>query len=321
MSIFRYNFLVLFLLCISQIQAQDVSLYQQFNGRYDFLFFGNTMNPMENHIMPTPEIFTSSSAGFTLNDGDIIHRAFLYWAGCGMGDFEVELNSQPLVAERTFHHQRMWQTLTMDYFSAFYDVTPILQNTGAGTYTLSELDAPGVFPHYFYNKTNFAGWAVIVIVENPDFPLNQLNLYDGMQAVPDELTITLNSLNVIDNVGAKIGFLAWEGDKNIASGETLSLNGQPLSNPPLNPENNAFNGTNSFTGSDELYNMDLDVYDIQDYISITDSVATIRLTSGQDVVMINAIVTKLNSQLPDATISIDSVALQCSSRILTVDFT
>src|SRR5690606_4515720 len=115
--------------------------------------------------------------------------------------------------------------------------------------------------------------------------------------------------NVIDNVGAKIGFLAWEGDKSIAWSETLSRNGQPLSNPPLNPENNAFNGTNSFTGSDELYNMDLDVYDIQDYISITDSTATIKLTSSQDVVMINAVVTKLNSQLPDATIIIDNVTV------------
>jgi hypothetical protein len=73
------------------------------------------------------------------------------------------------------------------------------------------------------------------------------------------------------------------------------------SNLPLNPVDNAFNGTNSFTGSTSLYNMDLDVYTIQNNINIGDTSAQIQLTSGQDFVMINAIVTKLNSQLPDAT--------------------
>jgi hypothetical protein len=43
-----------------------------------------------------------------------------------------------------------------------------------------------------------------------------------------------------------------------------------------------------------LYNMDLDVY-TQNNINIGDTSAQIQLTSGQDFVMINAIVTKLNS--------------------------
>jgi hypothetical protein len=37
-------------------------------------------------------------------------------------------------------------------------------------------------------------------------------------------------------------------------------------------------------------------------------------TSGQDFVMINAIVTKLNSQLPDATLRINNIDLACDSR-------
>jgi hypothetical protein len=38
------------------------------------------------------------------------------------------------------------------------------------------------------------------------------------------------------------------------------------------------------------------------------------LTSGQDFVMINAIVTKLNSQLPDATLRINNIDLACDSE-------
>jgi hypothetical protein len=86
----------------------------------------------------------------------------------------------------------------------------------------------------------------------------------------------------------------------------------------LNPVDNAFNGTNSFTGSTSLYNMDLDVYTIQNNINI--GIAQIQLTSGQDFVMINAIVTKLNSQLPDATLRINDIALLCNSRKITIDY-
>jgi len=135
-----------------------------------------------------------------------------------------------------------------------------------------------------------------------------------MQSIPNEITITLNSLNVIDNQDARIGFVAWEGDKNIAVNESLLINGNLIDNPPLNPGNNAFNGTNSFTGASDLYNMDLDVYNIQNNIHIGDTKANIKLTSGQDFVMINAIVTKLNSQLPDATIKINQINKTCNSK-------
>jgi hypothetical protein len=82
------------------------------------------------------------------------------------------------------------------------------------------------------------------------------------------------------------------------------VNGNPISNLPLNSDN-AFNGTNS-TGSTSLYNMDLDVYNIQNNINI--GILRQKSTySGQDFVMINAIVTKLNSQLPDATLRINNI--------------
>ncbi|WP_290847885.1 gliding motility-associated C-terminal domain-containing protein [Flavobacterium sp.] len=299
--------------------AQDISLYQQFNGRYDFVFFGNTMNTMENSYMPVPTVLTSTAADFNLTANDQIEAAYLYWAGCGFGDFQVELNGVPITAERTFAHQ--WVSgNTYDYFSAFADVTAQVQATGNGTYTLSELDVSNYINFAFTNRTNFAGWAIVVVYKNNSLPLNQLNVYDGMQAVPTEITISLNSLNVIDNVGAKIGFLAWEGDKNIANMESLTINGDVLSNA-LNPWNNAFNGTNTFTNSDQLYNMDLDVYEIQGNINIGDTTAEITLHSEQDVVMVNAVVTKLNSQLPDATIVSDTISVFCNSQQIVVDYT
>ena len=308
--------------------SQNVSLFQQFNGRYDFTFIGNTMNPSENSFQSAPSIFTSSSANLSLSSSDTIEAAYLYWAGSGTGDFNVDLNATSLSADRTFAFQRTTGTLTLDYFSAFKDITSIVKATGNGVYTLSELDVTAFIDQHFIIRTNFAGWAIIVIYKNNSLPLNQLNVYDGLQNIPIGqisepligLTITLNSLNVIDNNNAKIGFLAWEGDSGISVNESLRINGILISNPPLNPATNAFNGTNSFTNSSDLYNMDLDVYSIQNTISIGDTSATIRLTSGQDFVMINAVVTKLNSQLPDATIESESVLQNCDSRKLVLNY-
>lgn len=317
----RYLFSVVFLLFPVLFFAQDVSLFEQFNGRYDFIFIGNTLNTSENNLNTDCTITNTSSATLNLRPEDEITKAFLYWAGSGTGDFEVKLNGNLINAERRF---ALFQN-SFDYFCAFTDITSQIQNTGNGNYTLSDLDLQSfITPEaYCNNRTNFGGWAIVIVYKNENLPLNQLNIYDGLQGVSRDrqnLNLTLNSLNVIDNDGAKIGFVAWEGDKNLAVNETLKINGNTLSNA-LNPPNNAFNGTNTFTNSDTLYNMDLDVYDIENHIQIGNQSAQIQLTSGQDFVMISTIVTKLNSQLPDATISIDSVYLQCRSQIINVDYT
>ena len=316
-----FYFIICFLLSATSF-AQNVTLYEQFNGKYDFVFFGNTLNPLENGTGGPCEVFTSAAADLNLNPTDVITKAYLYWAGSGPGDFNIKLNSVDITPDRTFTHTS--STAGLKYFSAFKDVTSQVLATGTGNYLLSDLDvSPFLIPNQSYcaNATNFAGWAIIVIYENANLPINQINVYDGLQGVPTELTITLSNLNVIDDQGAKIGFVAWEGDRSIAVNETLTINGIPVGNPPLNPVNNAFNGTNSFTGSDTLYNMDLDAYEIQGYINVGDETAEIKLTSGQDVVMINAVVTKLNSQLPDATIVIDHVLTECNSREIVVDYT
>lgn len=303
--------------------GQNISLYHQFNGRYDFTFVGNTLNPSENSFQTSPSVFTTSTASLNLNSNDVIEKAYLYWAGCGTGDFDIKLNGTNVTASRTFSNV-LNQGFIFNFFSAFADVTSLVQAQGNGNYTVSDLDVSSFIDFHFQNKTNFAGWAIIVVYKNNSLPLNQLNVYDGLQVVSqlqNNLDVSLNALNVIDNQNAKIGFLAWEGDSGLAVNETLRINGNIISNPPLNPANNAFNGTNSVTNSSSLYNMDLDIYGIQNNINVGDTSALIQLTSGQDYVMVNAIVTKLNSQLPDATIQITDDTLTCNSRSITIDYT
>lgn len=299
--------------------SQEVTLMNQFNGRYDFTFFGNTLNPNENGPGAPCSILTNSASTLTLDASDTIEAAYLYWAGSGTGDFDISLNGTAIAASRRFALTQ--PSSGLPFFSAFANITSQVQTTGNGLYTFADLDLTGVIPNYCGNGTNFGGWAIIVIYKNDALPLNQLNVYDGLESVPSVLNITLDNLNVIDNEDAKIGFLAWEGDRSIAVNETLRINGNIISNPPLNPADNAFNGTNSETGASNLYNMDLDVYGIQSNIAVGDTSATIELTSNQDFVMINAIVTKLNSQLPDATVLLNNFTQSCNSNNYELNFT
>lgn len=318
----RYHFFVILLGCFwSKITfSQEVSLYQQWNGRVDFTMIGNTLNPMENSFQSQPDILSSSSAFLQLNENQTILNAYLYWSGSGTGDFEVTLNGQPISSTRTFLHERVFPNGIFNYFSGFADVTNLIQSTGNGAYVFANLDISAHLPLHFTRRTNYAGWAIVIVYEDPMLPLNQINLYDGLQGVPTNLSIELSSLNVLDNENSKIGFLAWEGDSNIAVNESLKFNGNVLSNPPLNPATNAFNGTNSFTHSSDLYNMDLDVYLIEDFLQPGDETALIELTSGQDFILVNAVLTKLNNQLPDATIFLQAPQLVCDSKEITINY-
>jgi len=265
-----------------------------------------------------------------LASNDRIERAYLYWAGSGVGDTNVKLNGIDMSPDILSTVVGTSSNLT--YFSAFKDITSFVQLTGNGLYTLSDFDLNDLVTTYYDNATQFASWAILVVYENPNLTLNQLNIYQGLEALSpnrplgiiDNMTIQLDNLYLISNTGAKIGFIAWEGDRLIQFEEKLSFSANGTTNVlsnSLNPSFNAFNGTNTETGATNLYNMDLDVYSIENYIVPGTTSASVSLQSGQDYVMLNTIVTKLNSQLPDATIVLENPISICNSKEVTVDYT
>lgn len=327
-----YFIFLLEILFPTLIKAQDISLFTQINGRYDFTFIGNTLNPSENTNFSPTFLYTQSSANLTLSSNDRIERAYLYWAGSGAGDTQIKLNGIDISPDQLSTVNGTFSNFT--YFSAFKDITTFVQSTGNGTYTLSDFDINSLVSTYASNATQFAGWAILVVYENPSLTLNQINIYQGLEALSpnpnaippliDTMTIQLNNLYLISNTGAKIGFIAWEGDRFIQVSERLSFSANGTTNilsNPINPSNNAFNGTNTETNATNLYNMDLDVYSIENYIVPGTTSATVSLQSGQDYVMLNTVVTKLNSQLPDATIVLENPTSTCNSREVTIDFT
>lgn len=303
---------------MSMLAQQPVTLFKQFNGSFDFIVFGNTLNRSDNSIITDCSILNTSSANFVLEPQFILSQAYLYWAGSGTIDPEVTLNGITVVAERQFNVS----TGGLPYFSAFADVTSVVANTTTGTYTLSDIEIT-TSPHCETNGTNFGGWSIVVIYEDPAFNIDrQVSVYDGFQFVGDgrPLNITLDFLSITDPQDSRIGFLSWEGDRNLAITEQVQVNGNIISDPPLNPANNVFNGTNSYTGSDELYNMDLDAFTIQPFINAGDTSAELTLTSGRDFVIINNIIAAYNSQLEvDAVIEIEQIS-ECGGETALINY-
>ena len=333
------SFLAILFLCACQnfLDAQSIELFQQFNGRYDYTAIGNTLNSFENNLDGSfCEILPESAAGLSLGSDQVIVAAYLYWAGSGEADNEVMINSIPVSSELNYSVSFASTAGELIYFSCFADITDLVLEQGNTTYTFSGLDISEALttnPGYCGTRTNFAGWSIYIIYEDQDLPLNQVSLFQGLEIINTnvtEKTIVLENINVLDNIGAKIGFLAWEGDDALNFGESLSINDNILSNPPLNLSDNAFNGTNTFTNSTEFYNADLDVYDIQNNIEIGDTSATIKLTTGDfdstgafraDLIILNNIITVLNSQLPDATVQIDRITSACNQAFIEIEYT
>lgn len=324
----KYILSTLLLLTVITIKAQNIALFNQFLGKYDFTMIGNTMNPSENSENQTfCNILTTSSATLNLGPGQTIEAAYLYWAGSGsltQADLNIKLNGTTVTPDRTF------TTLLAvnPTFGAFADVTSLVSATGNGNYTVSDFDLNGVIGAYCGNRTNFGGWSILIVYHDPTLTNNLVKVYDGFERVDSgnqDLIITLNNLDIFNVAGNRMAFLSWEGDKELNFSETLRVNNFVVSNPPLNPADRVFNSTNSFTNSSNLHNMDMDWFDIDAYTDINDVDLEIRLHSGigssADAIIFNNIVLVLNSEVPDATIEIETAQGGCDDRDISVDFT
>lgn len=333
----RYILIMVFFSMV-KIYSQDIDIFRQYYGRYSYLAIGNTLNPAENNPNTFCDVLTTSSADLCMTATQVVKEAYIYWAGSGSGDTNITLNGEDIEADDTLNvtfNNPILEPLT--YFSCYKNITDQIKNTGNATYTVKNLSITDVLtanPGYCINRTNFAGWAIFIIYEEATLPLNQVNLFHGLEIIDSinrEINITISNLNVIDDDDAIIGFLAWEGDNTLNFGESLVFQGQTLEDLPLNPADNAFNSTNTYTGSNTLYNMDLDVYDIEGIINIGDTQANIKLTTGAvdpvtgllraDLIIINNIITVLNNQLPDARPIIDKVSIACNKRDVFIEYT
>jgi gliding motility-associated-like protein len=329
----NFHFLVMYcltcFLCNSQTNVPH-TLYQQFNGPYDYSIIGNTHNLYDNWTLPTQPcvMLTSSSATLNLASNQTIVGAYLVWAGIGNGQgTTINLNGnniQPDFVNVLDAHPSTY-LFPWNYFSAVKNITNYVQNYGNGIYQVSNFDLNPFISFYCSGGVYYSGWNIIVVYSNPSLPIKQLNIYDGYQFVGNPVTtsysFSISNLNITNTVGAKMTYIVYDGSPNFYTNESIKVNGNTLSNAQ-NPANNPFNGTNSFTGSNSSWNMDIDTYDINNYIGVGNTGLQIAMSSLTNR-NISTIITSIQSELPDATISLDNITGQdiCQNHDLTLDYT
>jgi gliding motility-associated-like protein len=327
----RYLLPILFIFnCIYSQSDVPVTLRAQFNGSFGYTIIGNTHNESDNYQFTPPppcQMLTQSSATLNLLPNQNIIAAYLYWGGIGDGTFNpiVQLNNISYSATQTFVSDP-FGIGDNNYFNSFSDVTNQVLNSGNGSYILSNFNLNPIIGNYCSNSIYNSGWHLIIIYNQPTLPNVQLNIYDGNNCVSEFFNngvtpINIGNLNIVSTQNAKMSYVALNGSPNLFLNESILFNGNILSNI-LNPPNNPFNGTNSFTGSTTNWNQDIDTFDISPFISVGDTQANITMKSVFSR-FIQTVVTSIRSELPDATVQVSQVTGQevCNNRNLVVNYT
>ncbi|MFY0525600.1 Ig-like domain-containing protein [Archangium gephyra] len=225
------------------------------------------------------------------------------------------------------------------------DITDLVKAYGAGVYQVSDVQA---IP--FDTTTGeylFDAWWMVVFYEEPAANKRHLKLFDSMRVVAGTpgTTISLAGFHVPAYAqDAKLGVIAFEGDDPAPDiNDTFEFNGALISND-LNPPNNFFNSTRSWTnkktsvrtdtpltgvptGTDgvldtlpishrydrpqltgtagSLSGMDLDVVDVT--VAAGAKSATVRVNTSGDKFWLGGFITSITTQAPDFTNTLKSV--------------
>lgn len=206
--------------------------------------------------------FTSSSSDLALPAGSRVLFAGLYWTGLnkkgeaisGANGFKAVPQNPPDAAaigtvKVKAPGDSAYTTVTAlaanvntasiavgGGYGAFADVTTLVKSAGAGTYTVADVQTGT-------GGNAYAGWSLVVAYSNPDEPLRNLSVFDGLKVVSgtQQIDIPLSGFKTPGQgaVNTTIGVVAAEGDAG-ATGDYLTVNDNRLTDavhPPNNTEN------------------------------------------------------------------------------------
>ena len=124
-------------------------------------------------------------------------------------------------------------------YTAFADVTSMVQAAGSGTYTVGNVQAGT-------GGDRYGGWTLVVAYQDPSQPPRNLTVDDGLitvQSGSPAITIPVSGFTTPPSgpVRTTLGFVAYEGDEGL-TGDSATLNTTKLSDPG-SPANNFFDGS------------------------------------------------------------------------------
>lgn len=247
-----------------------------------------------------------TTIGVALPGAATVQRAFLYWsARAPAADDTVTFEkvggaSAPVTAEAANI------VTTGSFFQAVADVTAQVQAGGAGAWRLTGLDAgPAAITD---EDILYSAWSLVIVYADPTLPVNRVRIYDGLDLVDANATLSVTVTGGTPNVSTPAGtltVLAYDGDFD-TTGDSVSWNGAPLTDAQ-NPADNFFNSTRSRLGAgffdgadvpgllgtpDTVASLDLDVVDLGAGLTAGEGAATVEIAAGDDAVLLGALITQ-----------------------------
>lgn len=248
--------------------------------------------------------FNSSAATVAYPAGSNVLFAGLYWGAQSSSSRRDEmLLRAPGGAYSTISATTL-DTRNQDY-QAFADVTAVVSAAGTGEYWGANVRAASSFNDY-------AGWALVVVYENPALPVRNLTVFDGYGVVRNTTADRVVDVPIsgfltppFGSVNAEVGVIAYEGDGGLR-GDQFLLDGVALSNAQ-NSSTDFFNSTISTAGVNDggrnpgyqnTFGFDADEVDASGILANASTSATVRLTTSGDAYYPGVLTTQIDLYAP-----------------------
>lgn len=205
-----------------------------------------------------PTTQASSGATLTVPAGATVRWAGLYWSGASTGATSetLKLRAPNATSYQTITADRVDTSPSQEYaaFQAFTDVTSLVQAGGEGDWWAAD-------PQVAVGTGKYAGWSLVVVLDEPGAATDAVTVFDGLQTV-DESTGPLSfDIAARPHGPARIGSVAWEGDAKLV-GDSLSLDGSALTpqGGTQDPNNFADSSSNGAIGPTLTFGTDVDSF-------------------------------------------------------------
>ena len=302
-------------------ENQPLTLIENFNGYLDYTSAGGSLRTADNATDPCAVTTTSSGVPTSgIPATGTVEKAFLYWSHSG-----YELDAQVTFEGNTVDADIMYNTTIdigngtiLNFYGGVSDVSTIVKNItdpGTNSYDFSDLTIDTT-ANFCNTATVLGGWSLFIFYSDPNLPAATINLYQGFNGESNSSSsFTLSNFYAIAASGSQTSVLSWEGDQTLSNNELLSvttgLGTFTLSGDGDNDGitvNNPFNSTifdNTTTpavNNSTSYGLDLDTYDFSPFVGSGETSVTTTVQSGQDFVILNALVLKVPSNLITGTV-------------------
>lgn len=289
-----------------------------------------------------PDTRNSSAADVQINNSARIEKAFLVWGGSSAAGDLVNGNGKmtgktPQESPKAAPEDEVlkgpvikFKTPKMDTYTvinpietnriraykndytAYADVTKLLQEGGAGTYWAGDLPLSTGYDTY-------GGWSLVIVYKDDTCPQNDLNVFFGHRIIDKSTLAEIQIDNLVTPptgpVHSSIGMVLWESDEAgngdyIAIGKDANSTHRKISDV-LNSEENMASSTVTYKGKVVLdrnpdyintHGMDAKVLELVDYMENRQTSLHIRAGSNGDVYYPTIFTSEIELYKPNVTV-------------------